>query len=654
MAKARILVPGVLVLGLLVGALWVWRAWRAERPQPRPPAEEPLAAPAEDPRLLYSGPFHNIKPDVRYVGDAACVRCHAEIAETYRHHPMARALAPSAAVARSLPYDSGHHNPFQAVGSRFLTELRGDRLWQRQVRLGPGDKPVYERETEAQYAIGSGTHGYSYLTEHDGYLFQTPISWFSQQQLWDLSPGFKDRHVTSRHIDGGCLFCHANQAHFREESVNHYDTPIFDGMGIGCERCHGPGERHVRSSRRDDIVNPRRLEPSLREAVCQQCHLSGEARFLRRGRHLYDFRPGLPLSSCWAVFVWRRESEEGRKAVNHVEQMYVSHCFRGSKGEKKLGCISCHDPHVAVGPEQRVSYFRNRCLKCHKEGIEDRGSKSEAPAEVACSAPAADRRAKADSCIDCHMQRYGSSDIAHTAVTDHRILRRPLPASAATAVKPEPVPSEAPWAGLPIVPFYRDELDPKDKDVERDVGIGLLTAIMHGKVDPSLNQDRALRLLDAAARRDPTDADAWEKKAHALLLRHRPEEALSTLEAILQRYPERESVLAGAAALAESQGAEDRALAYWRRAVTANPWMHEYRGGLAPLLAKRGDWAEARTQCREWLRLAPESLPARLLWVRCLLRGGDRQEARAELDKLAALKPEDRQRLEAWFAEQQW
>ena len=33
-------------------------------------------------------------PGSRYVGDAACVRCHREIAEAYRSHPMGRSLAP--------------------------------------------------------------------------------------------------------------------------------------------------------------------------------------------------------------------------------------------------------------------------------------------------------------------------------------------------------------------------------------------------------------------------------------------------------------------------------------------------------------------------------------------------------------------------------
>jgi tetratricopeptide (TPR) repeat protein len=204
------------------------------------------------------------------------------------------------------------------------------------------------------------------------------------------------------------------------------------------------------------------------------------------------------------------------------------------------------------------------------------------------------------------------------------------------------------------VPFSADGLDFQDQEVSRDLGIALVFLLERGKIDPSVYQDRALRLLEAAARRDPADVEAREQMAGALMLRHRPAEALETLEAVLKQRPELETALVRAAMLAQSEGAEDRALGYWRRAVAANPWMPEYRAGLAPLLAQRGDWTEARTQCRDWLRLDPESAAARRLWIRCLLRSGDRQEARAEVDKLIALQPENRAGLETWFAEQQW
>ena len=43
----------------------------------------------------------NARPAVNYVGDSACVRCHAEIAETYSRHPMGRSLATIGNAPRS-------------------------------------------------------------------------------------------------------------------------------------------------------------------------------------------------------------------------------------------------------------------------------------------------------------------------------------------------------------------------------------------------------------------------------------------------------------------------------------------------------------------------------------------------------------------------
>src|SRR5262249_52353349 len=156
-----------------------------------------------------------------------------------------------------------------------------------------------QAESEVHYAIGSGTRGRSYFTSHDGYLLRTPISWFSQKAIWDLSPGFV-LHMPSRRPIVECLFCHTNHADCVAGSLNHFRLRVFRGYAIGCERCHGPGELHVQRHERgepatgfdDTIVNPNRLEPVLREAVCQQCHLEGSMRILRRGRQPFDYRPG--------------------------------------------------------------------------------------------------------------------------------------------------------------------------------------------------------------------------------------------------------------------------------------------------------------------------------------------------------------------------
>src|SRR6202011_4679789 len=67
-----------------------------------------------------------------------------------------------------------------------------------------------------------------------------------------------------------------------------------------------------------------------------------------------------------------------------------------------------------------------------------------------CSVPSAERlrRTPQDSCIDCHMPRYGSSDIPHTASTDHRILR-----GGSTAPK-KPI-AAPPSDVFPVASFYQ-------------------------------------------------------------------------------------------------------------------------------------------------------------------------------------------------------
>ena len=90
----------------------------------------------------------------------------------------------------------------------------------------------------------------------------------------------------------------------------------------------------------DTIVNPRRLEPALREAVCQQCHLQGRLRIQRRGREPFDFRPGLPLHLFWSVFVQPPEATRDRKAVTHVEQMMASRTS-GRTGRTRTGPTRC-------------------------------------------------------------------------------------------------------------------------------------------------------------------------------------------------------------------------------------------------------------------------------------------------------------------------
>jgi predicted CXXCH cytochrome family protein len=628
-----------LAVGLLLTALGIGGVWWARRSAVQE-AMHPATASADsaDPRRTYAGPYRNIHPDIRYVGDGACAGCHETIARSYARHPMGRSLVPIANLRERQRYGPETNNPFTALGRRFQVELQGEGVRHRQVVLDEKGSPAIELAQEVRWAIGSGAKGYSYLTERDGYLLQTPISWYTQQQRWDLSPSFVPSALAGRVVQASCLFCHTNRLRQDPEYPDRFAPPIFEGHAIGCERCHGPGELHARGDLDHTIVNPARLSLALRDAVCEQCHLEGEARIVRAGRGLFDYRPGLPLADFWAVLVEARRSGEDAKAVNHVEQMYQSKCFQRPVAKKrtgplKLGCITCHDPHVPVEPPVRIAHYRARCLQCHDEAANQRG----------CSVPLPRRQQTnpQDSCIDCHMPRYTSSDIAHTASTDHRIVRR-------AADRPKP---GTDFDRARFVDFYQDRFPQGDPQAERTLGLGLVKMMSAGMLGPERHGEQALRLLESALAQYPQDGDVRESKAQVLLLQARYSEALTEARTALTSRPSNWRLLAWAATAAQAEGQTDLALGYWRQAVAINPCVPEYQVSLLAQLIRAGQLDEAQVRCNQLLQLDPFNVSGRQAAVGYLLQQGKPTEARREFDLIRRLQPPDLSKREEWFSE---
>jgi predicted CXXCH cytochrome family protein len=630
-ATKRLLTAGVLLLlGLGVAGAWLSRHGT---PDPSPPPTAPDGP--DDPRRTYTGPYRNIAPEVRYVGDARCADCHADIARTYARHPMGQSLQAVAELLDRQRYSPESNNPFTTLGRRFLVDRQGDRVWHRQAVPDAPGRPVVESAQEVGWAIGSGKKGYSYMTERDGYLLQTPISWFTQKQRWDLSPGFVPSVLAGRVVSAACLSCHVNRVREHPEHADRFQTPVFEGHAIGCERCHGPGELHARGEGEHTIVNPALLPPPLRDAVCEQCHLEGEGRVLRSGRRPFDYRPGLPLSDFWAVLVQGRPSGEDARAVNHVEQMYQSRCFQRSTGGAAMGCITCHDPHLAVGPAERVEHYRAACLKCH--------GAANGPGD--CSVPLARRRKTSphDSCIDCHMTRYVASDIAHTASTDHRILLRPA------GERPGAMPD---FDSAPLADFYRERYPQGDPQTERNLGLGLVKMMNGGLLRPERHGERALRLLESALAQYPQDADVRTGKAQVLLLMRRPGEALSEARLALAMRPGDWRLLAEAAGAAQLEQQTELAIDYWRRSVEINPFVADHLVSLIGLLIRAGQTDEARVRCRQLVQFDPFNVAGRQLWIGFLLQDGQRAQARDEFDIIRRLNPPDLARREEWFRQQ--
>ncbi len=592
----------------------------------------PAQGPGRASAVLSGSPYQNTRPGVKYLGDTACLGCHAEKSASYRLHPMGRSLYPITSESAASVAGSPGTILFEADGLQYSIENRNGHVIHLETRRSTSGQLVAQKEAEVQYVLGSGRQAVAYLIEHDGFLFQSPINWYPRAQRWDLAPGYEKRNLHfTRPVAEECLFCHANQFDPVPGTVNRYQQPIFRGYAVGCERCHGPGELHVRRPAEVNgpdmtIVNPDSLKPSLRDAVCEQCHLNGHQRVLRLDRRNEDYRPGLPFYEFWTVLDTVGGASEQR-FVGQVEQMHESRCFRASKGA--LGCTSCHDPHRLPEPGEQVAYYRRRCLECH--------------ADQGCSLATAVRleQSRDDDCVSCHMPSAHSSDVIHVAITDHRILRRASQPDRAPAAGRQPSGGQG-----HMVVFHRDLMDEHERaEAERDVGVGL--ALRDEWPDSAA---AALPLLEAALLGRPDDVTAWESKGIVLGRLGRREEALAALRTALAQEPNRESTLMHAAYQATFAGRREDAIAYWRRVIAINPWRELYHSELAILLSQVRDWRGATDESRAAIRLNPARIQMRQLLVRCELHLKNPEAARKEFQTLLGFDPPNRDELIRWLA----
>jgi predicted CXXCH cytochrome family protein len=585
-----------------------------------------------DPRLTFSTPYKNVRPDVRYVGAERCADCHGDIAAEYEQHPMGRSLAPVASAF--AVEDLGANNPFGAGRFEYAVEKTARGLVHHaRLRDAKGKEVLHVAEPVA-FALGSGGRGRSYIIQRGQQLFQSPISWYGHTRQFDLSPGYaKNQSHFDRPIPPLCLYCHANQVDAVPGALNAYHEPIFRGHAIGCERCHGPGELHVPRQEAgetydgadDTIVNPARLEPGLRDDVCAQCHLQGEQRTVRRGRKREEFRPGLPLPLFETIFVRHPELADYARSVGQFEQMALSRCAKVSRGA--LGCISCHDPHVKPAPAATAAYFRDRCVRCHH------------PEGVQCAAPLGQREAEnGNSCIACHMPRDNSSNVIHTSVTDHRILRRP--SLGTSRPKRRLGPDE-----LPIVHFHQGRID-SAADFERDQGIALVhMADTLKSPAPAL---QAHRRLYQAVGRHPSDLEAREMFGLGLTWQQDFAGAQKAIAGVLAAAPDRETALFHSAQCAHFRGAPLEEAKLIEGLVKLNRNHAAYWVRLAELRAEHEEWAAARTAAERAVALSPFNRAARRVLVQALAGTGAVERAQIEATIYEALGGDDVRTGDRW------
>jgi predicted CXXCH cytochrome family protein len=503
-----------------------------------------------------------------YVGDRACTGCHSSVFSSYAKSSMARASGP--AIDNFVPADFEH----KKSGVRFRIYADDGKAWLSFER--PND-PAVRGKRELLYYIGSGRRGRSYLFAVDGFLFESPVNWYTDRRVWDMAPAYGNASETPMNLPAftSCLNCHFSGMQPPVQGTeNRYPIPPFLSAGVTCERCHGPGAAHVKGGA---IVNPAKLDATRRDAVCMQCHLEGKAAIERPGRHVYDFQPGQQLSDYIRYFVFADQQGPGLGAVSQFEALAQSLCKK--KSGDAMSCTSCHDPHNEPSPAERASYYRQKCLACH-------GAKF-----------GTTHRADRPDCTACHMPSSLSADVAHTEVTDHRILRRP-------PISPQLLRDGAAQPALPRLVRFPDS-EKADADL-RDLALAweslvnsgmtaavpeterlLRSAIEQSPNDPALlsalgyseqakgHVDRARELYEKALAIDPTLIDAATNLGAIEANRGHVREAIKLWEDAFQRAPGQSRIGMNIARVFCDTGQSGNARDYVLRVLEFNPDLTE-------------------------------------------------------------------------------
>jgi hypothetical protein len=534
--------------------------------------------------------YLNTRPGVEYVGDEACRQCHLAKYESFKRTGMGRSMSRPGfdkVDISSLPVSLRTEKD----GRIYTVYAKNGKLFHSESELDANRQGVFTEAHEIAYSVGSGDHGRSYLIERGDFLFVSPLSFYTGIGKWDLSPGYESglyRGFT-RPAGGLCVSCHSGLSQVVPGTTNQYRQPAFSILPIGCERCHGPGAIHVAERRAGkpladtlarSIVNPRDLPPRLRDDVCFQCHLAGDARVQTPGKNAFDFRPGTSLNDVVSIFLVPAKLKVGGfQALSQPEQLQMSRC-RQMDGAQ-LNCITCHDPHVQKSGAESSKYFDDKCVKCHA---------TEKPLFVR-----AHRFDKSPpgSCTGCHMPKTKVSNIAHTALSDHRIPKNPKRAEGPPA-GPEPdLLTNLIWATRPS--------DTGNPDLRT-------LALAFAQLAPSYPGygERGFPLLERAAREFPNDPDV--------------------------------QITYGEVLLVISKNFRSRAKEAFERAIVAGSKSTRVRRRLAKLMMEDGD-QEALGLLREAIKLEPYEASTYLQLAGAYVEMGKRADAARTLEQILSFDP---------------
>jgi hypothetical protein len=302
-----------------------------------------------------------------FAQDLACEKCHAAESKSQALTAMARAATPAsdAEILAKHPLLKVSNGVYLYVIAR-----EGGRM---KYSVSARGKTL---AADLLWAFGAGSMGQTYLYEYRGALYESQVSFYSAIDGLDITIGHRNpaqfnlELAAGRRVDkleqARCFGCHTTGS-----------LP-----GVRCAHCHEDSKQHARSfSSGSRALVPAKLSVMSNDELsdfCGTCHRT-----------------------------WQDVQANGPHDINNVRlqpyRLATSKCYNSSIGDRRIGCLGCHDPHAPT--ETDSAYYDTKCRDCHGANA--------APSAKVC-------KIAQQGCVVCHMPKVEFPG-GHFKFTDHRI-----------------------------------------------------------------------------------------------------------------------------------------------------------------------------------------------------------------------------------------
>ena len=199
-----------------------------------------------------------------YVGSESCRDCHMEQYVGWQKTVHGKMLIPAELVEEDNPVRKAFEDEITTGSPRIQLN-----------HPGQGEGPPADSWKDVDYVVGGNWKArYVKLVEGKGHRFYD-----AQYNITGTQSGKMTAYSESRNYEDRCLGCHTTGFDYDlskslDRSATDYSIEsIAAEVGIGCEACHGPGEKHVNEPEtKGGIINPADYTVAERTEFCGSCH----------------------------------------------------------------------------------------------------------------------------------------------------------------------------------------------------------------------------------------------------------------------------------------------------------------------------------------------------------------------------------------------